>query len=88
MIECLSDDVLERMMDNRTGLESRTLRGHSGPVYSTSYSPDKNYLTSASEDGTSKRFTIRPHPFRPHIPSAIFYHNKPCTDQYWVIGCL
>ena len=51
--ESLPDDVLERMMDNRTGLESRTLRGHSGPVYSTSYSPDKNYLTSASEDGTS-----------------------------------
>ena len=52
------DDVLERMMDNRTGRESRVLRGHSGPVYATSFTPDKNLCTSASEDGTGKYLAI------------------------------
>ena len=31
----------------------RQLVGHSGPVYSTSFSPDNTSLLSASEDGTS-----------------------------------
>ena len=29
-----------------------TLTGHSGPVYSTSFNPDKSLLLSSSEDGT------------------------------------
>ena len=32
----------------------RQLVGHSGPVYSTSFSPDNTLLLSASEDGTGK----------------------------------
>ena len=46
------DDVLERMMDNRTAEDSKLLLGHTGPIYGTSFSHDKNYLTSCSEDGT------------------------------------
>ena len=48
----MTDDVLERMMDNRSGRDNRVLRGHSGPVYSTTFTPDKNLCASASEDGT------------------------------------
>jgi transcription initiation factor TFIID subunit 5 len=36
-----SDDVLVRMMDDRTGETLRALRGHSGPVYSMDFSVDK-----------------------------------------------
>ena len=36
-----SDDVLVRMMDDRTGETLRTLRGHCGPVYSMDFSIDK-----------------------------------------------
>jgi len=46
------DDVLERMMDDQTAEDCKLLSGHSGPVYSGSFSPDKHYLTSCSEDGT------------------------------------
>ena len=46
------DDVLERMMDNRTAEDCKLLLGHTGPVYGTSFSHDRNYLTSSSEDGT------------------------------------
>ena len=45
-IERESDDVLVRMMDDRTGETTRTLRGHSGPVYSLDFSPDKYALFS------------------------------------------
>ena len=50
------DDVLERMMDNRTAEDSKLLLGHNGPVYGSSFSNDRSYLTSCSEDGTGKNF--------------------------------
>ncbi len=40
------------MFDENSGAEHRTLIGHSGPVYAVSFSPDKYYLVSGSEDGT------------------------------------
>lgn len=46
------DDILERMMDDSTASESKTLIGHSGPVYAVSFSPDRQYLLSSAEDGT------------------------------------
>lgn len=49
-----ADDVLVRMMDDRTAETVRTLHGHSGPVYSLTFSPDRNLLLSCSEDTTSK----------------------------------
>lgn len=36
-----SDDVLERIMDEKTASESKILYGHSGPVYGISFSPDR-----------------------------------------------
>lgn len=47
-----TDDVLVRMMDDRTAESSRSLFGHNGPVFSMSFSPDRNLLLSSSEDST------------------------------------
>ncbi|CAH1790548.1 unnamed protein product, partial [Owenia fusiformis] len=59
IIDIEADDVLERMMDDRSASESRLLVGHSGPVYSTSFSPDKHYLISGSEDGTIRLWSLK-----------------------------
>jgi transcription initiation factor TFIID subunit 5 len=40
------------MFDESSGIDSRTLLGHSGPVFGVSFSMDKNFLVSGSEDGT------------------------------------
>ncbi|KAL4217146.1 Major facilitator superfamily domain-containing protein 3 [Mactra antiquata] len=53
------DDVLERMMDNRTAEDTKLLVGHSGAVYSGSFSPDRNYLTSCSEDGSVRLWSLQ-----------------------------
>ncbi|GIX77637.1 transcription initiation factor TFIID subunit 5 [Caerostris extrusa] len=54
-----ADDVLYRMMDEKTAKETRTLIGHSGPVYGTSFSPDKNLLLSCSEDCTVRLWSLQ-----------------------------
>ena len=41
------------MFDETSGVDHRTLIGHTGPVYGVSFSPDKYYCISCSEDGTS-----------------------------------
>lgn len=46
------------MMDERSGESSRSLCGHSGAVYSVSFSPDRTLLLSASED-TTIRYQIK-----------------------------
>ncbi|XP_053245288.1 transcription initiation factor TFIID subunit 5 [Podarcis raffonei] len=58
LIDKESDDVLERIMDERTASELKILYGHSGPVYGTSFSPDRNYLLSSSEDGTIRLWSL------------------------------
>lgn len=40
------------MFDETSGVDHRTLVGHTGPVYGVSFSPDKYYVLSGSEDGT------------------------------------
>lgn len=50
----LIDDILERMMDDTTASDTKTLVAHSGPVYAVSFSPDRHYLLSSSEDGTGQ----------------------------------
>ncbi|CAB0033987.1 unnamed protein product [Trichogramma brassicae] len=55
---CESDDVLVRMMDDKTAETVRTLYGHSGPTYSLSFSPDKSILLSSSEDGTVRLWSL------------------------------
>lgn len=49
-----TDDVLARMMDDRSSEACRTLLGHSGPVYRVAFSPDRQLLLSCSEDSSSK----------------------------------
>jgi len=49
----LVDDVLARMMDDRSAESCRTLLGHSGPVYRVAFSPDRSLLLSCSEDTSS-----------------------------------
>ncbi|XP_075697205.1 transcription initiation factor TFIID subunit 5 [Rhinoderma darwinii] len=59
VIDKESDDVLERIMDEKTASEMKVLFGHSGPVYATSFSPDRNYLLSSSEDGTVRLWSLQ-----------------------------
>ncbi|KAG5862261.1 hypothetical protein JTB14_016743 [Gonioctena quinquepunctata] len=54
-----AEDVLVRMMDERSGETSRTLCGHSGPVYSVSFSPDRTLLLSCSEDTTIRLWSLQ-----------------------------
>ncbi|CAK9799104.1 Transcription initiation factor TFIID subunit 5 [Anthophora quadrimaculata] len=53
-----ADDVLVRMMDDRTAETSRSLFGHNGPIYSLSFSPDRNLLLSSSEDSTVRLWSL------------------------------
>jgi len=53
-----ADDVLVRMMDDRTGESMRTMRGHSGPVYSIDFSPDKSTMLTTSEDTTIRLWSL------------------------------
>lgn len=53
-----ADDVLERMMDDRTGTDTKMLTGHSGVVFAVSFSPDRTSLLSASEDGTIRLWNL------------------------------
>nr|CAD7569457.1 unnamed protein product [Timema californicum] len=48
-----ADDVLVRMMDDRSSEMCRVLSGHGGPVYRVTFSPDRTLLLSCSEDTTS-----------------------------------
>ncbi|KAK2193410.1 hypothetical protein NP493_13g06024 [Ridgeia piscesae] len=52
VIDPLADDVLERMMDDRTATVYKTLLGHSGMVCATSFNPDRSFMLSSSTDGT------------------------------------
>lgn len=47
------DNVLEK-----TGTWSKRLVGHSGPVYSCKFSPDNQFLFSASQDGTIRMWSL------------------------------
>lgn len=55
VIDKEADDVLVRMMDCEKTFDKKVLYGHSGPVYSVNFSPDKTLLISCSEDSTSNR---------------------------------
>ncbi|OWF36015.1 transcription initiation factor TFIID subunit 5-like [Mizuhopecten yessoensis] len=58
LIDKETDDVLERMMDDRTASDFKVLHGHSGPVYATNFSRDRKFLISASEDGTIRLWSL------------------------------
>ncbi|KAL3280921.1 hypothetical protein HHI36_004148 [Cryptolaemus montrouzieri] len=54
-----AEDLMVRIMNERTGEVSRTLAGHSGPVYSVSFSPDRTLLLSCSEDATIRLWSLQ-----------------------------
>jgi len=54
-----ADDVLHRMMDESSGETSKSLIGHSGPVYGLSFNPDKSLLLSCSEDGVVRLWSLQ-----------------------------
>jgi len=53
-----ADDVLHRMMDEASGETSKSLVGHSGPVYGLSFNPDKSLLLSCGEDGVVRLWSL------------------------------
>ncbi len=58
MIDKEADDVMERIFDDKTANECKTLTGHSGPVYGLSLSPGRDYLLSCSEDGSIRLWSL------------------------------
>ncbi|XP_061405194.1 LOW QUALITY PROTEIN: transcription initiation factor TFIID subunit 5 [Lethenteron reissneri] len=58
LIDKEADDVMERIMDDRTTSDSKLLLGHGGPVFSTSFSPERAWLLSSSEDGTVRVWSL------------------------------
>lgn len=48
-----------RMMDERSGETARSLFGHSGPVFSVAFSPDRTLLLSSSEDTTIRLWSLQ-----------------------------
>ncbi|KAK3924319.1 Transcription initiation factor TFIID subunit 5 [Frankliniella fusca] len=53
-----AEDVLARMMDDRSSEVCRTLLGHSGPVYRVAFSPDRQLLLSCSEDSSIRLWSL------------------------------
>lgn len=54
-----AEDLPKRMMDDEKGFDTRTLCGHSGPVYGVSFSPDRQMLLSCSEDTTIRAWSLQ-----------------------------
>jgi len=54
-----AEDVLHRMMDDTTSESCKELVGHSGPVYAVSFSPDRTFLLSGSEDGAIRLWSMQ-----------------------------
>jgi len=53
------DDVLVRMMDDRKAETSKVLKGHTGTVYSCSFTFDRSLLLSCSEDSTIRLWSLQ-----------------------------
>jgi len=54
-----ADDVSYRMMDDKNLGEVTVLKGHNGPVYGLSFSPDRTLLISCSEDSTIRLWSLQ-----------------------------
>ncbi|EDO33060.1 predicted protein, partial [Nematostella vectensis] len=71
-----AEDVMERIMDDRTASESRRLVGHSGPVFAVSIDHDNKFLLSCSEDKTIRLWSL----FTFTTLVAYRGHNYPVWD--------
>src|SRR5262249_21953637 len=49
-----SDTGFVKVFDAKSGAELFTMTGHTGPVRSIAFSPQEQYLASATDDGTAK----------------------------------
>lgn len=54
-----AEDVLARMMDEKTAEVCKTFLGHSGPVYRCSFAPDRSLMLSCSEDSTIRLWSLQ-----------------------------
>ena len=52
------DCTFDQIIDESSSKEVQVLIGHTGPVFSTSFSPDSSLLISASEDGTVRLWSL------------------------------
>ena len=52
------DCTFEQIMDELSSKDVQFLIGHTGPVFSTSFSPDSSLLISASEDGSIRLWSL------------------------------
>jgi len=68
-------ELTENVLEN-TGTWSKRLVGHSGPVYACKFSPDSQFLFSASQDGTIRLWSMCT------FSSVVVYkgHNGPVWD--------
>ncbi|KAK7580412.1 hypothetical protein V9T40_001041 [Parthenolecanium corni] len=53
-----ADDVLQRIMEDRSAETTKTLIGHTRSVTKISFSPDKTLLVSSSVDGTVRLWSL------------------------------
>ena len=53
-----AEDVFERILDDKSAAESKTLIGHSGPVYGASFNCDNSLLLTSSEDKTVRLWSL------------------------------
>ncbi|KAF3903656.1 Beta-TrCP [Arthrobotrys entomopaga] len=56
-------DTWVRVYDFDSGRELELNKGHHGPIWSASFSPDGNLYATGSEDGTIKLWKYTPHPY-------------------------
>lgn len=82
VIMFIVEDVFERILDDKTAAESKTLIGHSGPVYGSSFNYDNSLLLTSSEDKTVRLWSLFTH------TNIVCYkgHNYPVWDvQFWYV---